>query len=660
MALGHPKGLFALFFTEMWERLAFYTMLGILLLYATDLERGGLGLPAAEGNEIYGLYLAFVYFTPFLGGMIADRIMGYRKAVALGGVMMASGLFMMSVQGYVTFVGGLVLLILGNGFFKPNISVMVGNLYEPGDSKRDAGFNIFYMGINIGALIATLLAASVRNELGWLWTFRVAGVGLLISLLILGANWKALERADRQPERDPDDMSLGAIALKILGPAFGVGILGYFAALWWLPEGVAMRPAVCGFLAGMVPVIVFFVRMGLTAPPEEKDGLLALLPIYVAGGTFFMILHLNGSAMTQWARDNTDREVDVVPAAFQQEAMPGYYDNAPTEVRRPHPDSLMAVDSAETARMYGLQRMDEAAVARVEALPGVEVQELTEAPSEGSWVDALVALVVPPDDEAPSLDEIAWKRSVNVYADGVVTVEEGTDSHGHPTVSVAIPDGAKPTRRVAFMRQTGEGPVAAYLVDQHTFDQVYEGAPDGEETLERGAFLRVVNPEVYQFWNPLFVILCTPLVVGLFGWLVTKGRELTTARKIFVGMCLTTGALLLMSLAGFLSDDGSVKVAGIWLAGFYLIVTIGELCLSPMGLSLVTKLSPKRLVGLTMGGWFLASAFGNNFSGFFGGIQGTMTPKAFFLLLAFLSACVALFIYLLLPKLDAAIKKYGA
>jgi hypothetical protein len=439
-----------------------------------------------------------------------------------------------------------------------------------------------------------------------------------------------------------------------------VGILGYFAAVWWLPDGIAMRPAVCGFLAGMIPVIVFFVRMGLTAPPEEKDGLLALLPIYVAGGTFFMILHLNGSAMTQWARDNTDREVGVVPSAFQQEAMPGYYSNAPATVRRPHRDSLLAVDSVETARMYGLQRMDESAVARVAALPGVEVRPISEPPAEGSWVDALIALVIPPGEERDSADEIAWKRSVNVFADGEVSVVEGTDSHGHPTISVEVPDTAKPSRRVAFIRQTDDGPVAAYLVDPESFDQVYEAVGDGGETLERGAFLRVVNPEVYQIWNPLFVILGTPLVVGFFGWLVARGRELTTARKIFIGMCLTTVALLLMALAGFLSDDGSVKVAGLWLAGFYAIVTIGELCLSPLGLSLVTKLSPKRLVGLTMGGWFMASAFGNNFSGFFGGIQGQMTPKAFFLLLAFLAACVALFIYLLLPRLDAAIKKYGA
>jgi POT family proton-dependent oligopeptide transporter len=635
MALGHPKGLFALFFTEMWERLAFYTMLGILLLYATDLERGGLGLPSAEGNEIYGLYLAFVYFTPFLGGMIADRFLGYRRAVALGGLLMASGLFAMSVRGYLTFVGGLTLLILGNGFFKPNISVMVGNLYRPGDPKRDAGFNIFYMGINIGALIATLLAASVRNELGWLWTFRVAGFGLLVSLLILGANWGSLAPADRPPERSPDDMGIGAIAVKILAPALAVGVAGYFAIPWLLP-GLPMRPAICGFLAGMIPVIVYFVRLGLRAPASERDGLLALLPIYVAGGTFFMILHLNGSAMTQWARDDTDREVGFVPAVFQQEALPSYYLNAEAEVLRPHPDTLLAVPDPTLARMYGLQRMDEAAVGRVATLPGVRVED-----GSGAWA----------------------ARATDVYAEGVVKLVEGTDSHGQATIGVEIPDDAKPLRRVAFVRQTAAGPIAAYLVDESTWRGLYDGYRDrfGREptTLPPGEFLRVVNPEVYQSFNPLFVILFTPIVVGFFGWLVARGRALTTARKIFAGLVLTTASLGVMALAGFVSDDGSVKVAGLWLAGFYAIVTFGELCLSPMGLSLVTKLSPKRLVGLTMGGWFLATAFGNNLSGFFGGIQGQMSPSAFFLLLAGMAAAVAGFILALLPRLDKAIAKYG-
>jgi len=628
----------------MWERLAFYTMLGILLLYTTDVERGGLGLPSAQGNEIYGLYLAFVYFTPFLGGMLADQFIGYRRAVVLGGLMMSGGLFLMGTPGFSFFTTGLVLLILGNGLFKPNISVMVGNLYEPGDPKRDAGFNIFYMGINIGAFVANLLAATVRNGLGWLWTFRIAGVGLLVGLVILLANWKVLERADRRPEKKQGGTGFATVFVKILLPAFGVGILGYFMARSYMPADSAMRPAVVGFLAGMIPVIIFFVRLGLTAPPAQRPGLLALLPVYVAGGTFFMILHLNGSAMTQWARDNTDRRTVVAPKAMQQEALPNYYLNAKEQTPRPDPRSLAVVASPSVARMFGLQRMDEQAVQAVASLPDVSVVEVT--------------------DESDVPDPSWLSRAVSVYADGVVTVTEEQDAHGAPVVSVNVPDGAKPVRRVVFTREVDGRVIPLYVVDEHQYRQIYDGYRQryghDPQLLPPGEFLRVANSELYQSFNPLFVILFTPLVVAFFGWLANRGKPFTTARKMFTGLVLTTIALLLMAIAGLVSDNGMVKVSSLYLVGFYAIVTLGELCLSPMGLSLVTKLSPAHLTGLTMGGWFMATAFGNNFSGFFGGIQHTMAPATFFLLLAGLAALASLFIFLLLPKLDAAIKQYGA
>ncbi len=645
MALGHPKGLFPLFFIEMWERLAFYTMLGVLLLYTTDIERGGLGLPAAEGNEIYGLYLAFVYFTPFIGGMVADRFLGYRRAVFLGGGLMAAGLFLMSTPGFGPFTMGLGLVIIGNGFFKPNISVMVGNLYQPGDVKRDAGFNIFYMGINIGAFAANLLAASVRNEFGWLWTFRAAGIGICTGLVILLLNWKMLERADRKPERDPDDTSFGMIIRNILVPAFGVGILGYFLAKAYLPASIPVRPAVAGFLAGMVPVIIFFVRLGLTAREDEKPGLLALLPVYVAGGTFFMVLHLNGSAMTQWARDSTDRQAKLVPAAMQQEAFPQYYLNAREDTPRPDPRSLLVVDDARVARMFGVQRMDEAAVqAAVAADPTVHA------------VDVGLELT----GEATAIE----RRAAAVYPEGVVKVVEGFDSHGAPEITVEVPDSARPVKQVAFVRSVDGEEVGLFVVDRHTYDEIYDGYYQrfGKEPtiLPPGQFVRVANSELYQSFNPLFVVAFTPLVVAFFQFLVSRGRGVSTARKLFYGLVLTTTSLLIMVVAGLFSDGGAVKVSALWLISFYAVVTVGELCLSPMGLSLVTKLSPKRLVGLTMGGWFLATAFGNNFSGFFGGIQHLMSPVAFFAVLAGLAAAAALFIYLLLPKLDAAIQKYGA
>ncbi len=662
MALGHPKGLFPLFFTEMWERLAFYTIVGILLLYATDVERGGLGLPAAQGNEIYGMYLAFVYFTPFLGGMIADRFLGYRLAVLLGGLMMAGGLFLMGTPGFYPFTLGLIALIIGNGFFKPNISVMVGNLYAPGDQRRDAGFNIFYMGINIGAFLATFyVAPAVRNAYGWLWTFRVAGVGLIIAVAILLATWRSLADADRKPQQDPEDTGFGTIFLKILLPAFFTGIVGYLLARMYLPPSIPLRPAVCGFMAGMIPVIIFFVQLGLTAREKEKAGLLSLLPIYMAGAAFFMILHLNGSAMTQWARDDTDRQlkgsnllVSTLNPWAEQEALPNYYANANEATPRPDPRSLLVVDQYVdlpnltpdiVARMYGQQRMDSAVVdALAESLPDdlrVERFDVGEAV---------------PDN---------WRaRAARVYPPGVVRVETGVDSHGQATVTVEVPDTARPVGSAVFIRDIEGLAIGTYLTDQVTYDSIYATYRDrfGREpaTLPPGEFLPVVNPEVYQSWNAIFVVLLTPVVVAFFNWRVRMNKGIPTAKKLLYGMLLTTVSLLIMALAGSVSDGGMYKVSGLWLAAFYGMVTLGELCLSPMGLSLVTKLSPKRLVGLTMGGWFLATAFGNNLSGFFGSVQDAMTPVGFFLLLAALSGAVALFLLVLLPKLDAAIREYGA
>ena len=645
---GHPAGLYALFFTEMWERLAFYTMVGILLLYTTDTERGGLGMPAAEGNEIYGLYLAFVYFTPFLGGMIADRLLGYRKAVMLGGACMATGLFLMGVPGKSYFLLGLLGLIIGNGFFKPNISVMVGNLYEPGDSRRDAGFNIFYMGINIGALVANLLAAAVRNEWGWLLTFRIAGCGLIVSMIILASQWKKLEVADRQPKPEPGDAGLGAVVTKILLPAAAAGAAGYFLAGWMNTQGMlpaGMRPAIVGFLFGAIPVVYFFVGLVRSASDEERPGLKALFPIYLAGGTFFMILHLNGSAMTQWARDQTGRDApENLPSFWKQDALPSYYLTAGEDTPRPDERSLGVADS-QYARMFGQQRLDPDAVSAIAAgNPDVTVVEL------------------PVDSDGDASEAVA-ARAVNVFEAGVVKVVEGEDSHGVKTVNVEVPEGAKPTRRVAFVRDVEGSSLGIFVVSKDVFSRLYDGYKSrfghAPETLPPGKFFKAINPEVYQSLNALFVILFTPLLVGFFQSLTRKGKVVSTAQKLLLGMVLTTGSLLLMAIAGLMSDGGAERVSWLWLGGFYAIVTIGELCLSPMGLSLITKLSPARLVGLTMGGWFLATAFGNNFSGFFGGIQGMMEPASFFLLLAVLSGLVAVYLKVILPSLDATIKRYG-
>jgi len=636
---GHPRGLKALFFTEMWERLGFYLMLGILFLYIIDTERGGLGFTTAVAGEIYGTYMAFVYFTPFVGGMIADRILGYRRSVLIGGLLLAAGYFSLGIRSMPTFYAGLALLCFGNGFFKPNISAMVGNLYAPDDPRRDAGFNIFYMGINIGATISALLAAPLRNMWSFNMAFSAAGVGMLVGVIILLINWKGLAEADRKPTTGADDFGLKQVFLTILVPAFGFGVIGYFAGKSIPFVNNTIGPVTFGFIIGMLPIMAYFLNLVRRATPEEKPGLAALIPVYIAGGAFFMVLHLSGGLITVFAEHNTDRQAEWIPSAtefYAQKAMPSYFSNAGPELPRPDERTLFTV-SEKAESMFGARILSESTVATIEAdkMSGVTVHPYTGQPDlEGAF-------------------------ACKVYPDENVSITESKDNHGVTTTSVKIvPEQTPSEGEVALSREIDGEEVPVIMVSQGTFGDVYRRADAQTPRLKPGKYVRLMNAELLTgFLNPFFVVIMTPVVVWFFAWRAKKGKPVTTARKIFIGMLITTASLLVMALGAKLGHDGAAKTSMMWLVYYYLIITFGELCLSPMGLSLVTKLAPKRLVGLMMGGWFLATAVGNKMSGFISGLEPGATM---FLVLAIAILGVAGFIFAMLPRLDSAIKKYGA
>ncbi|HDY7835846.1 TPA: peptide MFS transporter [Vibrio vulnificus] len=197
---GHPRGLFLLFGTELWERFSYYAMRAILVLYLTDTTiNGGLGWTTKDALDLYGTYTGLVYITPLIGGYLADNYLGQRRSILIGGALMAIGQFTLALPADAlglgslhTFYLGLALLIAGNGLFKPNISTMVGDLYQEGDNRRDGAFTIFYMGINLGALIAGVVSGSVTTEFGWKAGFVAAGIGMLISLVMqmaLAQSW---------------------------------------------------------------------------------------------------------------------------------------------------------------------------------------------------------------------------------------------------------------------------------------------------------------------------------------------------------------------------------------------------------------------------------------------------------------------------------------
>lgn len=210
--LGHPRGLFVLFLTEMWERFSYYGMRSLLVLYMVkhlfiqpDVGQNVLGFNALKGaleaifgpldvqplsSQIYGLYTAFVYFTPFFGGMLADRVLGQRRTVVLGAILMAIGHFLMASERL--FFPALLFLIAGNGAFKPNISTQVGLLYKPGDPRRDGAFSIFYMGVNLGAFLSPLVCGTLGQKVGWHFGFGAAGVGMILGLILYLAGQRYL------------------------------------------------------------------------------------------------------------------------------------------------------------------------------------------------------------------------------------------------------------------------------------------------------------------------------------------------------------------------------------------------------------------------------------------------------------------------------------
>src|SRR5215475_11424766 len=222
----HPRALYVLFFTEMWERFGYYLLAGILPLYLRDTMKGGKGMDNAHAADIAGSYVALVYLTPFIGGLIADRYLGYRRAIILGGSLMATGYFMLAIPGgNALMFASLGIIIIGNGFFKPNISTLLGNVYNAEElkPKKDAAYNIFYMGINIGAFVCNFVAAYLRNNYSWGYAFGAAGVGMVIALVWFLSGMRHVKRADVIKPVQPEDMPFSRIALYVFLPAIIAG-----------------------------------------------------------------------------------------------------------------------------------------------------------------------------------------------------------------------------------------------------------------------------------------------------------------------------------------------------------------------------------------------------------------------------------------------------
>ncbi len=537
---GHLKGLWYLFGTEMWERFGYYLMLGIFSLYMLDnWNNGGMGFDAKKKSDIYGTYLGLVYLTPFIGGLLADRILGYRRSIVMGGLMMAAGYFLLSVHNNTSFYVALFLIILGNGFFKPNISTMVGNLYSGDDmkDKKDAGYNIFYMGINIGAFICNFVAAYMRINYGWGSAFAAAGVGMLVGVVIFLMGTKHIKHVDVVKPLKQGDMSTGRILGLTVLPMFVFGILGYL-----IPGNFLGSDTNDAFIIGCLPVIGFFVFLAFKAEAAESRAIKALLAVFTCVILFFAIFHQNGDALTVWAEDHTDRK--------------------------------MSESVAGVADKLGMAQV-------------VVNNDLVSA------------------DQATFDSEIAKLREQ---------------------------EAAMPKESIKDLQAKAD---FANKVGQLEKSRKYFATLPGDQIPEKGQNLKLYSTELYQSINPFWVVVLTPVIVGIFGFMRRRNREPSTPSKIAIGLVITALSALVMVGAVFATNDLTLKAGSFWLFASYMVITIGELCLSPMGLSLVSKLSPPRITALMMGGFFLAISVGNKLSGMLSGLWEDIEQKQNFFYLNF-------------------------
>jgi len=437
--IGHPGPLWMLFMSEFWERFAFYGIRWALVLYIVAQFYGGNQSGQADANLTYGSYLALVYAGAIFGGYIADRIIGYQRSILVGAVFMAAGLFMIMIPDPMLFRFGLATVIVGNGMFKPNISTMVGKLYSINDERRDSGFTIFYMGINMGAFIAPIITGWLATSLfgtdaapAYQYVFGASGIGMLISLVWFYFGRRQLQDIGRPPA---DSQSRARMAYVSIGALCVIPLVYLLLTL----GAEALQYVLTTLFVGLAAMLMIEgIRNGAVA----RDKTIAMLIIFAFNILFWMFYEQAGNSFTFLADQIVNRD--------------------------------------------------------------------------------LGGFVFP----------TAWFQSVPALA----------------------------------------------------------------------------------------VIVLAPVVAWFWVWLAKRNMNPSIPRKFGLGLIFNGLAFLLLmfALTTLVSDAGKIPF---WtMFAVYIIQVVGELCLSPIGLSMVTKLAPVRLVGLGMGGWFLSTGIGNNLSGIFAGV----------------------------------------
>ncbi len=673
--LGHPAGLFVLFFTEMWERFSYYGMRAILVLFlVSSFGLGGWDWPREHALALYGTYTALVYLTPILGGYLADKYLGYQKAVVIGALIMTLGHAFMAIEiAHIFMYLGIGGLIIGNGFFKPNMTSIISELYKDFPEKKDGAYTIFYMGVNAGAFLGILLCGYLGEKVGWSYGFGLAGIFMLFGMLqfyfsraIFGEAGKtppkvekteASEKAKLEFEGDrlnpflPIDLILIGISV-ILGlvwiindPAAKIGGTNFLEFGGEDYSNHVVLVALFSFLAVLVLRILRY-------PAIIRDRMVAIIFFAIFTVCFWASFEQAGGSMTIFAKDYTDRVmsgdwalifmvantlITIVPVAIITWVLFLLFKK--TSKNYPLASLTLGISFVLIwSIIIWMLNRDFNSTAYVVEYPVIEIEQFDE---KGK--------LLTDEDGNPEYQVKAITEGTKVEASAQVSTR---------SITIIEPVSFEVGERMQILDVDKKGNFI-YLSESNQ-ESIRKASLEGEDTgIVSAEIKRIKDNEVeipatwFLILNSLFIIMFAPLFSK---WWESKHNP-SGSMKYGLGLILLGlgfGALAFGSM-GIEQGAKVASVSIIWLVLAYLFHTLGELCLSPVALSYISKLVPGRMIAMMFGIWYIAIAIGNKLAGSMGGKIDEITEEysmtTFFLIFTLVPAGFGLLAILLNPLL---------
>ncbi|PKR81187.1 MFS transporter [Brumimicrobium salinarum] len=668
--LGHPAGLFVLFFTEMWERFSFYGMRVLLINFLTMAVIGsnpGWEWTAENAGALFGTYAGLLYLTPILGGVLADKYTGYRGAVLIGCVIMTAGHASMAFETELSLYLGLALLVLGTGFFKPNITSIISEMYTYLPEKKDGAYTIFYMGVNAGAFFGMMLCGYLAERVGWSWGFGLAGVFMLfgtIQFLLskplfgkIGAKpirktkeQKATEVKDYKENKFTIVDKVLIVVTSIIGLLYLINDpVSKIGGINLLPEEFLLaKDTLSGDLVIIIAGVLLFLYLIITRiiryEKVVRDRMIAVIIFAFFTVLFFIPFEQAATSMVIFARDYTDRVLTgnsalifnivntlltVIPLMIITWVL--YLLNKKSFKQIPGSNITLAICFA--------------------LVWGIVVWMLTQDFSTKSYDVSYQAVQVETEVDGKMVEEYVPITEARPLKEGEVAESKILSISSSSELKVGEPVAAHlELGKYQYLDEVAENKLAVDYADEGLQSQIVKG-----EVAEIKDNEVEITVSWFSILNSFFII----AFASFFSkWWESKYNP-SAAMKYALGLILVgVGFAILAYGSSFIpqgAEAGMVRVSMVWLVLAYLFHTIGELCLSPVGLSYVSKLVPARMIALMFGMWYLAIAIGNKTAASMGGmveeIQEEYSLSTFFLIFTAIPVVAGILIAILNPLL---------